>query len=173
MRGTDTGSPWWRVSSQSWETRCGARPRVSSAFSSSRSDGSVNRYAVPRASTTYRVVPSGPTTYSRSPAASFPPPTVRGHSFSARTKAAFWRARPPSAGRSQTAQRLARAASSADGRRSGAYGMPIVAPCGGSPLSRTFSSTVRTLLPGFSSSLAEAMLSTGCSWALPSVLSTT
>lgn len=52
--------------------------------------------------------------------------------------------------------------------------MPIVAPCGGLPLSRIFSSTVMTLsLLGSSSSLAEAMLRTGCSCACLPVFNTT
>ena len=81
---------------------------------------------------------------------------------------------PPAPGRAQTAQRLAAPASWLEGRRSGAYGMPMVTPCGILPLSRIDSSTVTTSpLPSARRSFADAMLSTGCSWVLPSVFRTT
>lgn len=101
-------------------------------------------------------------------------PSVFFSSRSAKMKVAFWMALPPSPGRSQTAQRLAAPASLESGSRSGAYGMPSVAPCGILPLSRTDSLTLTTVpLSGASRSLAEAMFRTGCNCFLPSVSNTT
>lgn len=81
---------------------------------------------------------------------------------------------PPSPGRSQTAQRFMEPASVLSGSRSGAYGMPRVAPCGILPLSRTDSSTLMTVpLSGARRSLALDMFSTGWSCVLPSVFNTT